>query len=164
MFKKIKEWYYETLNMYRQISLDRKYRKIFLKTIREELANPKSQFVKMNFKLGEDGESINYVINIPAELQVSGKDFMIMDRLNENTYFLTDFLQKAAGGSNYITAPEFFHIEDPSSDGVSVLYLVVWRFNPIIYTSLKIKALSLLYGGIAAIIGALGYIGYIFLV
>lgn len=154
-FRKLREKYYETLNMYRQISLDRKYRKEYLSIIREQCADPKSSFVKNNLKLGDDGESVCYVTNIPAELQTTRNDFMIYEKLNENTYFMTEFLKKEAGFGNYITLPQYFHIEDPSSDDISVLYLAVWRFNPMIYPSLKRKALEWLYGSLAAIMAGL---------
>ena len=67
-FRKIKEFYYETMNMYRQISLDNKNRKLYLRTVREECIDPQSKFVKMNIKLADDQESLVYVTNIPAEL------------------------------------------------------------------------------------------------
>ena len=53
-FRKIREWYYETMNMYRQISLDNKNRKLYLRTVREECIDPQSRFVKMNLKLADD--------------------------------------------------------------------------------------------------------------
>ena len=96
LFRKIREWYFETLNMYRQIRLDSKNYKLFLRTIREECNDPKSPFVKMNLKLGDDAKSIVYITNIPAELQTTHNDFMIQDKLNENTYFMTEFLKKGA--------------------------------------------------------------------
>lgn len=163
-FRKIKEFYYETMNMYRQISLDNKNRKLYLRTVREECIDPQSRFVKMNIKLADDQESLVYVTNIPAELQASRNDFMIQERLNENTYFISEFLRKDAGFANYISLPEYFHIEDPSSDDISVLYLAVWKFNPIVYPSLKRKALAALYGSITAVAGALGYVGYLLLI
>ena len=59
-FRKIREWYYETMNMYRQISLDNKNRKLYLRTVREECIDPQSRFVKMNLKLADDQESLVY--------------------------------------------------------------------------------------------------------
>ena len=158
-FRKIKEFYYETMNMYRQIRLDNKNRELYLRTVREECIDPQSRFVKMNIKLADDQESLVYVTNIPAELQASRNDFMIQERLNENTYFISEFLRKDAGFANYISLPEYFHIEDPSSDDISVLYLAVWKFNPIVYPSLKREALAALHGSIAAVAGVSGYVG-----
>ena len=163
LFRKIREWYFETLNMYRQIRLDSKNYKLFLRTIREECNDPKSPFVKMNLKLGDDAKSIVYITNIPAELQTTHNDFMIQDKLNENTYFMTEFLKKDAGFSFYISLPEYYHIEDPSSDDISVLYLAAWHFNPIVPKSMKVKALSWLYGSIVALCGGLGYLTFILL-
>ena len=74
--------------MIRQISLDKKYEKIFLRVIREETADPKSEFVHKNLKLGDDRKSLIYITNVPEQVQQLGQDFMIYDKLNENTYFI----------------------------------------------------------------------------
>ena len=160
---RIKERYYETLNMIRQISLDKKYEKVFLRVIREETADPKSEFVHKNLKLGDDRKSLIYITNVPEQVQQLGQDFMIYDKLNENTYFMTEFIEKACHLHNYIGRPEYYHIEDPSSDSVSLMYLAEWRFHPMIDSSMKAK----IYAGIgsvcAAVLGGLSYLGYIFL-
>ena len=114
IFKKIRETYFETVNMLQQIRQDKEYFKIFVRTINEECADPKSEFVKMGLKVGDDGESIVYLTGVPEEFQSSGRDYMILDKLNENTYFVTDFLKKIWRGDNYISVPEFYHIEDPA--------------------------------------------------
>ena len=46
LFSKLREFYYETWNMYRQIGLDKTYKKQFIKTITEECADQKSEFIK----------------------------------------------------------------------------------------------------------------------
>ena len=156
IFKKIKEKWYEGINLFRQIALDRKNRKIFLDTIREETADPESDFVKKwNLKLGDDGESLIYLTSVPENFQSSGRDFMIQDKLNENTYFVTEFLKKICQGGEYISLPEYYHIEDPSSSEISLMYLAVWHFSPIIYPSLKYKAIGGLVVGSTLLIGGL---------
>lgn len=162
LFKKIREWYYEYLNLLRQIRLDSKYRQVFLRTIREELADPQSKFVKMNLQMGPDGESIACLTTIPEEFQTHANDFMIQDKLDENTYFVTEFLKKITEGFNYITKPDYMHVEDPTTpNAISLTYMAVWHFTPMIYPSLKRKALAGLYGGITALTGGLGYLIYI---
>ena len=142
LFTKLKEFYYETWNMYRQIGLDKTNKKQFIKTITEECADQKSEFIKKNLKVGDDGESIVYITSVPQEVQNYGQDFVIMDKLNENTYFITDFLKRIVGFNEYVSLPEYYHIEDPSADEVSLTYLVIWRFNPMVDDKLKKK----LYG------------------
>ena len=139
VFKKIKEWFINIFNMYRQIMLDNKNHEIFIKTIKSECYDRKSNFVKLGIKLNSDGESLVYVIKIPLEVQSLGQDFMIMDKLNEGSYFITDFLKNQAGFMGYVTLPEYFHIEDPTTDSVSTTYIAVWKFNPMISLSLKKK-------------------------
>ena len=159
IFKKIREKWFESINLFRQIALDRKNRKIFLNTIREETADPESDFVKKwNLKLSDDGESLVYITSVPENFQSSGRDFMIQDKLNENTYFVTEFLKKICQGGEYISLPEYFHVEDPSSDDISLTYLAVWHFNPIIYPSLKYKAIGSLVAGCSVIAGGLGWL------
>lgn len=136
-FDKIKEFYFETINAYRQIGLDKKYRQEFIRVIHEASADRESPFVKQNFKIGDDGESVVLVTSVPVEFQTSGQDYMIMDKLNENTYFSTQFLKTQMGGGEYITVPEFYHVEDPSSDQISLTYLAIWRFNPMVDDKLK---------------------------
>ena len=79
LFTKLKEFYYETWNMYRQIGLDKTNKKQFIKTITEECADQKSEFIKKNLKVGDDGESIVYITSVPQEVQNYGQDFVIMD-------------------------------------------------------------------------------------
>lgn len=154
LFKKIREFYFTTLNMYRQIGLDNKNRKLFTKSITEESEDPKSEFIKKNLKVGEDGESIVYVTQVPQEVQNNGQDFLIMDKLNESTYFITEFLKRMMGFNEYVSLPEYYHIEDPSSDDISLTYLAVWHYNPMIGKSLKRKLY--LYPVVIALIIALG--------
>jgi len=145
-FEKLKEFFYETINAYRQIGLDKKYRQDFIRVIHEAAADAESPFVKQNFKIGDDGESVFLVTSVPVEFQTSGQDYMIMNKLNENTYFSTQFLKTQMGGGEYITIPEFYHVEDPSSEEVSLTYLAVWRFNPMIDDKLKKRIYLKVFG------------------
>ena len=161
IFKKIRETYFETVNMLQQIRQDKEYFKVFVRTINEECADPKSEFVKMGLKVGDDGESIVYLTGVPEEFQSSGRDYMILDKLNENTYFVTDFLKKIWRGDNYISVPEFYHIEDPASDGVSLMYLAVWHFQPMIPQNLKNKLYAKLGTLGTLVAGSLGYLAFV---
>lgn len=166
LFYKIREKYYETLNMFRQIRLDKKYERMFLRVIREETADPRSEFVtKWNLKLGDDRQSIIYITNVPLEVQQLHQDFLIQDKLNENTYFVTDFIEKACHLHNYIGQPEYYHIEDPSakSDEVSLMYLAEWRFHPMIDSNMKRRLYTTVAGIGAALAGSLSYVGWLLL-
>ena len=90
MFKKIINWFDDLANVYRQTKQDKEYNKRFLEIIREETSDRESKFTKMGLKLGDD--------------------YMIMDNLNENTAFVTNFLQREAGFLQYIGYPDYFHI------------------------------------------------------
>ena len=74
-----------------------------------------------------------------------------MEGLYENTYFITDFLKRIVGFNEYVSLPEYYHIEDPSADEVSLTYLAIWRFNPMVNDRLKKK----LYGYPIAIASAI---------
>ena len=88
---------------------------------------------------------------------------MIQDKLNENTYFVTDFIEKACHLHNYIGRPEYYHIEDPSakSDEVSLMYLAEWRFHPMVSSSMKRKLYSAIGGVCGAIAAGLSYAGWL---
>lgn len=150
----LKEFYYETVNAYRQIGLDKKYKKEFVRVIHEASADAESPFVKQNFKIGDDGESVFLVTSVPVEFQTSGQDYLIQDKLNENTYFATQFLKREMGGGEYITIPEFYHVEDPSSEEISLTYLAVWRFNPMVDDKLKPKIYMKVFGIPLAVVAA----------
>ena len=97
MFKKIINWFDDLANVYRQTKQDKEYNKRFLEIIREETSDRESKFTKMGLKLGEDRESLIKVVRVPENFQELGDDYMIMDNLNENTAFVTNFLQREAG-------------------------------------------------------------------
>ena len=133
LFRVLRDKYQQAGDFFRQLKLDKHNHELFIKTINEECNDRKSEFVtKYNLRLGDDGESLVLVTKIPVEFQTSGHDYMIADKLNENTYFITEFLKMKAGFFDYITLPEYYHVEDPASNEVSLTYLAVWRFNPML--------------------------------
>lgn len=142
LFENIKRTWADILNVYRQMNYDKKLYKEYKRLLEDEFQKRDSEFVKIGLKLNEDGETLCYTFKIPEEFQTSGKDWMIYDKLNENTFFITEFLQKKAGFANYITSmPEFFHVEDPSTNDISLTYIAFWKFNPMIQGDLKTKAI-----------------------
>lgn len=156
VFKNIKSKFIELTNMYRQMKLDSKYYSDYKEMLEIEFADRESSFVKMGLKLAEDQETLTYTFKIPEEFQTSGKDWMIYDKLNESTYFVTEFLKTQVGLHHYISQiPEYFHVEDPNSNDLSLTYIAFWKFQPVIQGSLKKK---LVYGTIGAIAFLLGLI------
>ena len=162
--KKILNWFSDAVNIVKQIRTDSKYRKEFTETILRECADPKSAFSKMGLKVGEDEESLIQVTAVPEEVQTLGQDYLIQDKLNEATFFTTKVLKEETGLNDYISLPEYFHIEDPSNTRtVSLTYLAVWHFNPMIDDSLKKKVLGTIYSMGTAIAGGLGYLSFVLL-
>lgn len=157
MFEKIKKTWADVLNIYKQMRYDKKLYKQYRELLEDEFQKRDSEFVKIGLRLNEDGETLSYTFKIPEEFQTSGKDWLILDKLNENTYFITEFLKNKAGFNNYITSvPEFFHVEDPSTNDLSLTYIAFWTFNPMIQGSLKKKAIAGLYAGCALVAGLIG--------
>lgn len=162
--KNILNWFSDAVNIVKQIRTDSKYRKEFTETILRECADPKSAFSKMGLKVGEDEESLIQVTAVPEEVQTLGQDYLIQDKLNEATFFTTKVLKEETGLNDYISLPEYFHIEDPSNTRtVSLTYLAIWHFNPMIDDSLKKKVLGTIYGVGTAIAGGLGYLSFVLL-
>ena len=140
IFRDLKDKVLDIISMYKQISLDNKNRKLYEQTLDEEFSDPHSEFVKRNLKRYPDTNDIVYVFRIPVEFQESGQEYMIYDKLNESTYFITEFLRNTVGFGDYITGvPEYFHVEDPASDDISLTYVAFWRFQPMITPKLMKK-------------------------
>lgn len=154
IFTNIRKTFQDTLNIYKQMRLDRILFRRYKELLEDEFSKRESEFVKIGLKLAEDRETLSYTFRIPEEFQTSGQDWMIMDKLNENTYFITEFLKTKAGFQNYITpVPEFYHVEDPNSTDLSLTYIAFWTFNPMIDKELRIKAVSGLIGAALLFIG-----------
>ena len=162
---KIKDKVSDLVNMYRQIGLDRKYHKIYMETLDSEFSDRESEFVKMNLKYDPETYNIMFMLKIPMEFQQTGQDWMILDKLNEDTFFVTEFLKKKAGFDNYITPiPEFFHVEDPTIDDGdnSPAYLAIWKFMPMINDKMKKKLIWYPVSGVS-LAGILTVLGILFL-
>lgn len=156
LIENIKSKFTDLINIYKQIKLDNKYFEDYKTMLAEEFADRESNFVKMGLKLAEDQETLTYTFKIPEEFQTSGQDWMIYDKLNESTYFITEFLKTTVGLHHYITpVPEYFHVEDPNSNDLSLTYIAFWKFQKVIDGSLKKKVI---YGTIGAVAFTLGLI------
>lgn len=154
LISNIKSKFTDLVNIYRQIKLDNKYYNDYKEMLSQEFADRESKFVSMGLKLAEDRETITYTFKIPEEFQTSGKDWMIYDKLNENTYFITEFLKTTVGLHHYISqVPEYFHVEDPNSNDLSLTYIAFWKFQKAIDKSLKSKVIFGTVGVVSFIIG-----------
>ena len=136
----IKDKFIDLIGLYRQIKTDRDMFRFYKETLESEYSDKESDFVKMNLKYDPDTHKIICVTSIPNEFQQSGHDYMIYDKLNENTFFITEFLRKTLEFNDYVSGiPSFFHIEDPTADDISLTYLAIWDFVPMIDSKLKKK-------------------------
>ena len=68
---------------------------------------------------------------------------------------LSEILQTITLTIKLTVKPDYFHIEDPTSDSISLTYLAVWRFNPMIDSATKMKYFGWTIGISAAVIGLL---------
>ena len=155
IFSKIGDWFQEQVNTLRQARKDSRALDTFMDYIEEECMDRESVFSKMNLKAGEDGETLVLVTSVSEEVQMNGQDYLIEDKLNENTHFITEEIRKETGLYDYILRPDYFHVEDPSNDrAVSLTYLAVWRFHPIVSESTKKKVYTYLWSAIGTISAA----------
>lgn len=136
----------DTFNIYRQINLDTKYRKEYRRRIRELAQDPTSDFVKFRLRISDNQETISCLIRLPNEF-IAADDYMIYERLNNDTFFITSYLRDNVGFDLYVSLPEFFHLEEPGRpDAIMLSYIAFWNFQPMIDAKRKKKYLSWLYG------------------
>jgi len=156
----IKEFYYNILEQYYIYNNDKKIKKIFDVKIKEESNDRESFFNNYNLRTLNDFKQIVQVIDIPEEYQLKGQQWQIMDKLNENTYFTTKYLKDNLGFGDNVTNPEYYHIEDPSSNTpFSCRYLAIWKYTPV----LKSKKLIYTINSIITILSLSGIGGLILL-
>lgn len=135
IFKKIKEYFTDTVLIYKQKKLDKYNLELFKKTIKDEYTDPESEFNSYKLYPASDYTYIAKRLDIPEEYQLQGVDWQKRDKLNEYTYFITIYLKDKLGFKNYISEPIFYHVEDanPTEDsGVSLTYLAVWTYKPML--------------------------------
>lgn len=155
LFENIKEWVVDIKNIYLQSKLDKRNRELFKQTIQDEYNDRMSEFNKFNLRADNDYTEIGYVIDIPEEYQTRGQEWQIMDKLNENGYFISIYLQDKLGFREYVSEPSYFHIEDPNdTQNVSCSYLATWTYRPIL-THKQLKKLYIIEGSIIGSISAI---------
>lgn len=161
LFRKIKDYYYYIIDQYHIYFNDKKIKKTFSKQIKEVSNDRESYFNEYNLRSMNDFNQIVQVIDIPEEYQLKGQPWQIMDKLNENTYFTTKYLRENLGFGDNVKNPEYYHIEDPSSNTpLSCRYLAIWEYTPVlkskklIYTVNSIITLftSFIIGGLIFLI------------
>ena len=154
-FKKVSEWFQEQINTFRQVRADSAALDTFMDYIEEECMDRESVFNKMNLKAGEDGQTLVLVTRVPEEVQMNGQDYLIEDKLNENTHFITEEIRKETGLYDYILRPDYFHVEDPSNDRtVSLTYLAVWKFHPLVSETDRRRVYTLFWSALGIIVAA----------
>ena len=137
LFENIKDWWNSFLDDYHQSSKDKLMQKAFIKVIKEEENDRESFFTANNLRSTDGFTKVVHVIDIPEEYQLKGQPWQIMDKLNENAYFVTRYLRDELGFGDNVTFPEFYHIEDPSS-GKPFSCMAVWNYQPVLKPKKKI--------------------------
>ena len=162
MISKTVDWFSRQIALWKQMREDSKCLDKFIDIIEEQCSDRESAFSKANLKPGEDGESLVLVTGVPQEVQTNGQDYLIQDKLDENTYFVTEMIKQETGLNDYILKPDYYHVEDPTNDRtVSLTYLAVWTFQPLVTESEKKRLLTTIYSTGAAIIASLGWLAFI---
>lgn len=160
--RRIADWFSRQISLWRQMREDSKCLDKFIDAIEEQCSDRESAFSKANLKPGEDGESLVLVTGVPQEVQTNGQDYLIQDKLDENTFFVTEMIKQETGLNDYILKPDYYHVEDPTNDRtVSLTYLAVWTFSPLVSESEKKSLLTKIYSAGAAIAAGLGWLAFI---
>ena len=158
LIQKIKDFWYNIHDQYRQYYHDKKMKKLFPKIIQEQDNDKESFFNEQNLRTLDNFMQVVQVIDIPEEYQLKGQQWQIMDKLNENSYFITKYLRDELGFKDNVSIPEYYHIEDPSSNTpLSCRYLAIWKYVNVLKSK---KLIYIINSIISVLILGLIYLGY----
>lgn len=165
LFDDIKNWWYSFKDDYHQFSKDKMIKKAFHKLIQSESNDRESFFNQSNLRATNDFYEVVQVIDIPEEYQIKGQQWQIMDKLNENSFFVTRYLRDELQLGDNVSVPEYYHIEDPSSGKpFSCRYLAVWNYQPVLKSKKKIYIVDTIIGTIGtSVVGGLTWLAIILL-
>lgn len=150
LFINIKYYWFNIYDQYKQYKKDKKAKKNFPKIIKEAAEDRESIFNQYGLQFYNNYKDVAYVIDIPEEYQLKGQQWQIMDKLNESSYFMSKYLREDLGIGENLSQPEYFHIEDPSSNTpLSCRYLAIWHYADV----LENKKIPYIINSIIAIIG-----------
>ena len=157
LIENIKDWWYSLKEEYQQSSKDKLMQKAFVQVIQEEENDRESFFTANNLRSTDGFTKVVHVIDIPEEYQLKGQPWQIMDKLNENAYFVTRYLRDELGFGDNVTSPEFYHIEDPSSGKpFSTRCFGIWSNTPVLKSKKRIYIVNSVASAlIAGIVGGL---------
>lgn len=151
-FTRLKEKFRNIINVYKQIKTDDEYYKEYIRGMRAEAQNIDSEFAKYDLKISDDGKFITHLLRLPEQF-ISASDYMIYEKLNESSYFITEYLRNNLGLGMYVSIPEYYHVEDPTTPDVdSTTYLTQWTFQPVIEPEMKHRYMNNLYVSITGIL------------
>ena len=156
--ERIENCWYDIKNQYQQFYKDKKIKKSFDKIIKDESNDRETYFNEYNLRSLNNFKQVVQIIDIPEEYQLKGQQWQIMDKLNENTYFTTKYLRDDLGFGDNVTNPEYYHIEDPSSNTpFSCRYLAIWEYTPVLKSKKLIYTINTVIStlGIGGIAGLL---------
>lgn len=142
LIENIKNWWYDLKDQYHQLKHDKMMKKAFYQIIKEESNDRESFFNASNLRT-TDFNDVVYVFNIPEEYQLSGQQWQIMDKLHENSFFVNRYLREELKLGDNVSLPEFYHIEDPSSNvPFSCKYMAMWKYTPVLINKKKIYTVN----------------------
>lgn len=163
LIENIKEWLYSYKDEYKQSKKDRIMKKKFHDSIKQEANDRESFFNRNNLRTENDFSEVVQVFDIPEEYQLKGQQWQIMDKLNENSYFVSRYLRDELKFGDNLSQPDYYHIEDPSSGKpFSCKYLAIWTYKPLLQSKKKIyivnSIISICSLGLISILITLGFI------
>ena len=158
IIQKIKDFWYNIHDQYVQYYHDKKMKKRFPQIIKEQDNDQESFFNEQNLRTMNDFKQVVQVIDIPEEYQLKGQQWQIMDKLNERTYFISKYLREDLGFQDNVSNPEYYHIEDPSSNTpFSCRYLAIWKYEPVLQSK---KIIYIINSCITILVLGIIFLGY----
>ena len=128
-WKTIKTFFYN----FKQIKRDKENRKLWIKEMNLEIADPKSKFNEFHMSMSEDYNTLSCIFNLPDDYQLVASDIEKYRKLNEYANIINRYINNTLNWGEYLTAPNFFHIEDADDNETqSCSYLAVWEYVPIL--------------------------------
>lgn len=110
---------------------DIRNRRLFKRDIEDEVNTKDSKWHAYKLGVDKDYRRISAVIDVPAHFQISGSDVDIRNKLNELARPITMYLGNELRWGEYLYAPEYYHLEDPSDDSESLTYIAIWTYMPV---------------------------------
>lgn len=139
-FSFIKEFVSSALFEYSEYKRTKSEYERFKKTIKDLSFDRQSKFNELKLTVSEDGLKVEKRVDVPENFQISGEDWQIYDKLNENVFKSNLYLREELGFGDRMMSPEFWHVEDPEdTERDSCTYIAQWKmFTDVSYHNYEI--------------------------